>query len=345
MNFFRKCLIAVLRYFKKLLVANPKLRVLLYDLYNKEEFGNLYEHEKMLADSVRIENYKRAIQRQVRPGDIVLDLGTGTGILSFFAAQQRPEKIFAIDHSEFIGIAKKIAEQNNFENIEFVKTNSRNFNPDLRFDIIIHEQIGDYLFNENMIQNLLDLKQRLLKPGGMIIPGKFELFLEPACLVDSFRTPFIWENRLHGVDFSFLKDQQEILGAFKPAVYKQEWLEAGAVKHFLCEPRPVLSFDLNTLKSETEIPHAIEISKQVARPGALDSFCLFFKVVFDEEIQFDTSPFSANTHWGNCFFRMESRECAAGDVINCNLTMQDLLDIKTWAVSLNGFRERGSGQR
>ena len=112
MNFLLKCLLAVLRYFRKLLMANPKLRVLLYDLVNKDEFGNLYEHEKMLADSVRVETYKRGIERLIGAGDVVLDLGTGTGILSFFAARQNPGKVFAIDHSQFIEVARKIAEHN-----------------------------------------------------------------------------------------------------------------------------------------------------------------------------------------------------------------------------------------
>ena len=206
LSFFRKYIIAALRYIKNLLAANPKLQSLLYDIKNEDEFGNLYEHEKMLADSERINTYRNAIRKHVREGDTVLDLGTGTGILSLFAANQNPKKIYAIDHSEFIKIARKIAAHNNYTNIEFVKKNSRVFKTQVKFDIIIHEQMGDYLFNENMVQNLLDLKKRLLKPNGMILPGRFQLFLEPTCLYESFNIPFIWENKIYGIDFEFLKD-------------------------------------------------------------------------------------------------------------------------------------------
>jgi len=342
MNLVRNCLVAVINFIKKLLLANPRLRILLYDLYNRDEFGNLYEHEKMLADSVRVETYQKAIRKHVSQGDLVLDLGTGTGILSFFADQQNPKKIYALDHSEFIDVAKKISEQNGFKNIEFVRCNSRNFNPDVRFDVIIHEQIGDYLFNENMLQNLLDLKRRLLKPGGKILPGGFEMYLEPVCLAHSFRTPFIWENHLHGVDFTFLKSEQDSLAVYRPDVYQQEWLDARAVQHFLCEPEPILHFDLNTLTAEEEIPQSIEITRQVTNSGTLDSFCLYFKVIFDEELKFDTSPFSARTHWGNCYFRMDGRSCSAGEVISCKLSMPDLLNITTWTVSLQSPK-RNSG--
>jgi len=72
--------------------SSPRLRVLLYDLSNRQEFGDLYEHEKMLADTVRIDTYKRAIQKHIGPEDVVLELGTGFGILAFFAAKQDAKK-------------------------------------------------------------------------------------------------------------------------------------------------------------------------------------------------------------------------------------------------------------
>ena len=333
MNTLRKLVIKLLRFIRNILFSSPKLRSLLYDYDNKEEFGALYEHEKMLADSVRTDTYKRAIQKYIGTEDVVLDLGTGSGILSFFAAKQNAKKIYAIDHSNFIEIAQKIAKHNNLQNIEFVQTNSRDFQTKVKFDVIIHEQIGDYLFNENMIENLLDLKKRLLKPNGTIIPGKFELFLEPVSLKDEFNIPFIWENKLYGIDFGFLKQYSQELEQFKAVDYFQQWLAADAVKNFLCEPSPIMFFNLNKMQSEKEILRTLPISKKVAKHENLDGFCLFFNVIFDDEISFDTSPLSEKTHWGNCFFRVERRECLIGEEIQYTFNMQDLLNITTWSVS------------
>ena len=335
--FLKKIISSVLVSLKNFILASPKIRSLLYDVYNKEEFGSLYEHEKMLADSVRINTYRRAIKKYITPEDIVLDLGTGTGILAFFAARQKAKKIYAIDHSNFIDIAKKVSRHNKFDNIEFIKSHSRNFKPKVKFDVIVHEQIGDYLFNENMVENLLDLKNRVLKPEGRIIPAKFELFLEPVCLKEPFNIPFIYENDLYGIDFSFLRNHYEALEEFKPTDYKQEWLESDAVKHLLCDAAPILAFDLEKLKSHKDIPHVVQCSKKVIEPGYFDGFCLYFNVIFDEDIQFDTSPLTTHTHWGNCFFRIESRKCYGEESIDFKFTMPDLFDIKTWKVNLNFF--------
>ena len=95
--------------YAKMLIGKRRIDCILYDLNNMNQFTSLAGHEGMLADSVRVEGYYKGIQRNVKPGDIVVDLGTGTGILSFFASQRNPEKIYAIDHSPFISVAQAVA--------------------------------------------------------------------------------------------------------------------------------------------------------------------------------------------------------------------------------------------
>ncbi|MEZ5294888.1 MAG: hypothetical protein R2697_01020 [Ilumatobacteraceae bacterium] len=52
--------------------------------------------------------------------------------------------------------------------------------------------MGDELFNENMLQNILDLRDRVLRPGGRILPGRFRLFVEPVTLHDDMRVRRFW---------------------------------------------------------------------------------------------------------------------------------------------------------
>jgi len=304
------------------------------NIKNAKAFSDLYEHEKMLADMVRVSNYYKAIKRYIKEGDVVIDLGTGTGILSFFSAQQKPSKIYAIDHSNFIDVAKIIAEHNDMTNVQFVRINSRNFTSKEKVDVILHEQMGDNLFDENMIENILDLKQRLLKSTGRIMPGKFEVFLEPVCIKKDYKVPFLWENHINGVDFDFIKNMS-LIDKYKSADYTIKWLENSAFDYFMCDPKPILSFDLNYLKSKNDIPKIINISKKVIYSGMMDGLCFYFRVIFDEEINFGTSPLHTNTHWGNRLFRLESRHIEIGEDISYKLIMKDTLNIKTWSVTIN----------
>src|SRR5687767_824071 len=65
----------------------PAVRRLYYSMVNADAFDDLFWHDLMLADTVRVDHYARAIAKHVRPGMVVLDLGTGSGVLACLAAQ------------------------------------------------------------------------------------------------------------------------------------------------------------------------------------------------------------------------------------------------------------------
>ena len=80
-----------------------------YNRWNRNAFSDLYEHEKMLSDQVRVGNYAAGIKALVQPGQTVVDLGTGNGVLSVLAALRKPARVYAIDHSPFIAVAQHLA--------------------------------------------------------------------------------------------------------------------------------------------------------------------------------------------------------------------------------------------
>lgn len=322
--------IGSLRAAKRAIKANPKLYGMIYSLRNSQEFSDLFEHEKMLADQVRIETYAKAIERAIRPGDRVLDLGTGSGVLSILAARQGA-KVYAIDHSDFIRLAEENARHNGVQGISFIHTNSKKFKPAEKLDVILHEQIGDNLFNENMVDNLLELKRRLLKPGGKILPGRFHLFMEPVTLHPDFRVPFMEELKPMGIDFSYLAKAGR---RYRAAGYNDRRLERSGVDYFLAEPQPILTVDLNEIDDLSQIPTTLEVVREVVRPGSLDGIQQYFAVVFDEEVSFDTSPFSRRTHWTNRLFRVPQRYLAAGDTLAYRINLKDLQLSHTWQVDL-----------
>ena len=67
---------------------SPRARALVYRLRNAYVFSDLAQHDRMLHDSLRVDAYHRAIERHVAPGDVVVDVGTGTGGLAAFAARR-----------------------------------------------------------------------------------------------------------------------------------------------------------------------------------------------------------------------------------------------------------------
>eukprot|EP00605_Chrysophyceae_sp_TOSAG23-4_P001638 GSChrysophyteH1.ASY1.ANO1.1799.1 assembled CDS len=101
----------------------------------------------MLADHVRTSTYQRAFMENARDFQdaIVLDVGTGTGILAFFAVQAGARKVYAVEASDSAEIAKKLEEITLPEKV----------------DIIISEPIG------------------FLLPGGIMLPSTGSIVLAP----------------------------------------------------------------------------------------------------------------------------------------------------------------------
>ena len=74
-------------------------------------------HRTMIRDRARTEAFQRAIDAVVRPGDIVLDVGAGSGILSLLAARAGAARVYAVEQTSIAVLAQQLAAANAFEDI------------------------------------------------------------------------------------------------------------------------------------------------------------------------------------------------------------------------------------
>lgn len=307
------------------LARDPRVRAFYYSLRNRFIFADLYQHDRMLADRVRVDAYHDALTKLIGPDDVVADLGTGSGVLTFFAAR-RAKRVHAIEHGPIIEAAMAVGRANGISNVEYHRVNSRSFSPPEQLDVIIHEQIGDALFDEKVVQNIADLRDRLLKPGGRIYPAGLELFIEPVQLREDMRAPFVWQQTdLHGLDFSVLRE----LESKQPHGYRLKNFRPFPFGHFLSRPEPVVTVDLMTATAAS-LPTAIAYERPVTAEGWFDGFVVYFVARFDDEISFTSSPGATGTSWGTFLMRVEPRRVQPGETIRLSLTADDLSDPATW---------------
>ena len=298
-----------------------------YREFNGRYFADFHEQERMLADRPRMEFYRAAIQRHIQPGDRVVDLGTGTGILAALASRRGAAQVYAIDHSPILKHARALAAANRIERVEFIATHSTEFSVAEKVDVILHEQMGDGLFDESMVANVSDLRDRVLKPGGLILPSRFELYCEPIKVRDGRHVPFIWELEVHGYDYSALERHRPQ----EPGYYRLCSSDLALVEHCLGEPAPVLTIDLHTVQ-EAELPHDITFSRTVVHAGRLDGYAVFFRALVDGDLCLGSGPLDPGRapHWGFRVLRTDRADFAVGDVIEARLTVGRWADLDTW---------------
>lgn len=134
----------------------------------------------MLADVERIGAYRRALAVSLGPDSVVLDLGAGTGIHALIACQLGARRVFAVESVDVIQVAREIARDNGFaDRIEFLQDNAARITLPERADVIVSDLRGVLPLFGRHLPTIIDARDRLLAPGGTLIPRSDTLRAAP----------------------------------------------------------------------------------------------------------------------------------------------------------------------
>lgn len=139
-------------------------------------------HLPMMLDQARNRAYVDMIERVVRPGMHVLEIGCGSGLLAMVAARAGAFVTTCEANPMVAAAAEAIITRNGFaERIRLIPRHSTELRiPDdlpEPADVVIHEVFGSSLFDEGVDAALSDARKRLLKPGAPALPPRAELRL------------------------------------------------------------------------------------------------------------------------------------------------------------------------
>src|SRR5262245_52708015 len=125
-------------------------------------------HAFCLTDTgTRLDQYACAIARAVRPGDVVVDLGAGTGILSFLACAAGACRVYAIEASHAIAYGELLASKAGFlDRVHFIHERSTLVTLPERADVLVADIHDTFGLQAGGLGAFIDARDRLLKPGG-----------------------------------------------------------------------------------------------------------------------------------------------------------------------------------
>lgn len=183
-------------------------------LSGRASFGAPAVHIRMLNDRERTRRYLDAIASVVQPGDVVVDLGTGSGILAVAAARAGARRVYAIEATTIAHAARRVFAENNVaDQITLVEGHSTQVQLPERADVLVSEIIGNEPLSEKILESTTDAVKRFLKPDARLIPRSLRVLAYLVEFPDSYRDGFrvsaaALENwrRDYGVDFSALAE-------------------------------------------------------------------------------------------------------------------------------------------
>ncbi len=251
-------------------------------------------HRELLLDEIRTNAYRDAIRQVVTPDSVVLDLGTGSGILAFFACEAGARRVFAVDGTHSADLAAFLAKQLGYsDRLVVIHDHSTKIELPEPADVLVTETLGAFGFNEHILSSVIDARARLLRPGAAIIPQRIELAIVPVEAPSVFdRHIGFWRRERFGIDVSPL------------AVFASNAVYVADVEptSFLAPPATVISADLATIPSSDVSGNA---HFTVSRSGQLHGFSGWFRATLAPGIALSNElPRSTGTM---PFFRLNHR--------------------------------------
>ncbi len=135
----------------------------------------------LLSHSSRLEKFRIAIEETVNNDAIVVDLGTGSGVLALFAARSGARRVIGVDINPLcVSYARHAAEINDLSSrTEFVESHFAEFVPSERADVVICEMLSSMMLVEQQVEACAHAVQKVLRHDGAILPRNATVYLVP----------------------------------------------------------------------------------------------------------------------------------------------------------------------
>lgn len=299
-------------------------------------YANPEMHRVMVGDEVRTRAFERSVAATVRPGDVVLDVGAGSGILSLFAARAGAARVYAVERvPQAARLARRMAAANGMgEVVTVLEADASALRLPEPVDVIVSEWLGSYGVDENMLAPVLRARDRCLRPGGRMIPSAVTAWIAPVeheagAQAVAFRGP------TYGLDLSPLApfDADEAVwvpGSLDPATLR-------------AEPQALWTTECATMPAaRARLPYAAELRFRLTAPG-VNGLVTWFEAEMPGAPALSNAPGEPATHWGAFLFPLaQVSEAPAGASLSVgfhNVPWGEYGSHHIWAAGTDGRLE------
>ena len=291
-------------------------------------------HRTLIADRVRNEAFHAALRAVIKKGvTTVADIGAGTGLLALMAAKLGAREVFLYEAAEVASVAAKVLKANGARNCHLFPCHSTEMVDPPRVDVVVSETLGNYAFEEHIIETLADARKRFLKPSGVLIPRKLELFVAPVVSDRLHRGFAAWDAT--GFDLSIAKTMS-LNNIYVRMLTAKELLEAKA-------------WDAIDLGSDSRSNRKGEASWKLKAATTIYGFAAWWSAELAPGITLSTAPDAPRTHWEQLYFPLLSPIAAkAGETVGVALRSRTSAAAGThvtWVVTHSDAKGREVGRQ
>jgi Tfp pilus assembly protein PilF/predicted RNA methylase len=269
---------------------NPGNEALLFALQLLRSTQIPQWHIPMINDAERNDAYEIALRRAVKPGDVVLEIGTGSGLVAMMAARTGAGHVYTCEmHKPLVEVARETVRRNGYaDRISIIGKRSTDLKVGVdmpeKADVFVSELINIGMLAPDMLAILQHARRNLVKPGAKIIPAAATVY-GALIQADELRriNPI---TTISGFDMSRF-DQ------FRTPGYQQ--IDLAAETHsMLSESFIAWSFDFRQNMPDADMK---TIATTATEDGVAHGVAFWFDLHMDEEIVYSSSSRTRTNHW------------------------------------------------
>jgi SAM-dependent methyltransferase len=249
----------------------------------------------MALDARRNAAYHAALQRAVGPETVVMDLGAGTGVHGLMAARLGARRVYLVEPEDIISVANEIANDNGLEQVvQCIQGRIEDVELPEPVDLIVSVLTGNFLLTEDLLPALMHARDRMLKPGGCLIPSAATMEAVPVSAPEVHITEVSsWSQPQHGVDLRVARTY-----AANTVYYRGRELR-GLTR--LAEPRTLHTLDLSR---DDYASVRIDADFEIAESGQCHGVIGWLNLKLGDA-WLSTSPDDPAVHWSTAFLPLD----------------------------------------
>jgi protein arginine N-methyltransferase 1 len=284
-----------------------------------------------MIEDVSRRAYAAALRATITRGSIVADIGTGTGFMALLACRFGAHRVYAIETSDSISVARDTARANGYsDRIVFLQKRSSIVTLPERVDVLVADLRGVLPPFGRHLVDIADVRDRMLSPSGTLIPKSDILRVSIVCAPE-IRAQHIglWKEDVEGFDLS--PGRRFALNSWKKVYAGSEQL--------LTEPVTWATIHYGTVRSPRVEGTA---SCTVSRAGQGDGLIVWFDAELVPGIGFSNAPGAGDTIYAQGFFPWpEPVMLSPGDVVKVSMRADLAGTDYVWSWKTTFLREGG----